>query len=39
MMVGGSFMQEMKDRELWIPTNDDYNMMGFGGCMHVCNWL
>jgi C1A family cysteine protease len=30
MMVGGSFMQEMKDRELWIPTNDDYNMMGFG---------
>ena len=31
MMVGGSFMQEMKDRELWIPTNEDYNMMGFGG--------
>jgi len=31
MMVGGSFMQGMQGQEVWHPTNDDYNMMGFGG--------
>jgi hypothetical protein len=31
MMVGGSFMQPMLGQKVWIPGNDDYNMMGFGG--------
>lgn len=31
MMVGGSFMQNMIGKDLWIPTDEDYNMMGFGG--------
>ncbi|HMZ46846.1 MAG TPA: C1 family peptidase [Chitinophagaceae bacterium] len=31
MMVGGSFMQDMMGKEIWHPTADDYNMMGFGG--------
>lgn len=31
MMVGGSFMQNMKGRSEWIPTASDYQMMGFGG--------
>jgi hypothetical protein len=31
MMVGGSFMQEMQEQEIWHPTQDDYTMMGFGG--------
>jgi C1A family cysteine protease len=31
MMVGGTFMQEMMGREVWMPTEDDYNMSGFGG--------
>lgn len=31
MMVGGSFMQSMMGREVWIPTNSDYNKRGFGG--------
>ncbi len=31
MMVGGSFMQEMKGKEIWEPNGDDYSMMGFGG--------
>ncbi|MBX2932338.1 MAG: peptidase C1A papain [Chitinophagaceae bacterium] len=31
MMVGGSFMQNMKGQEVWHPESDDYNMMGFGG--------
>lgn len=31
MMVGGSFMQEMRGREIWEPNSDDYTMMGFGG--------
>lgn len=31
MMVGGSFMQEMAGKDIWHPTDDDYNMMGFGG--------
>jgi hypothetical protein len=31
MMVGGSFMQEMKGQEIWHPHDDDYSQMGFGG--------
>lgn len=31
MMVGGSFMQDMEGREVWIPTQADYRMAGFGG--------
>lgn len=31
MMVGGSFMQDMEDRDLWTPTQNDYRMQGFGG--------
>lgn len=31
MMVGGSFMQPMMGKQIWIPESDDYNMMGFGG--------
>lgn len=31
MLVGGSFMSDMKGREFWLPTRSDYNMMGFGG--------
>jgi hypothetical protein len=31
MMVGGTFMQNMKGKELWTPTDEDRNQMGFGG--------
>lgn len=31
MMVGGSFMQDMMGQQVWHPTDEDYNMMGFGG--------
>lgn len=31
MMVGGSFMQNMKGKEQWIPSASDYNQYGFGG--------
>lgn len=31
MMVGGSFMQDMAGREVWMPTQNDYRMAGFGG--------
>lgn len=31
MMVGGSFMQEMLGKKIWIPTRSDYDMPGFGG--------
>jgi hypothetical protein len=31
MMVGGSFMQAMQGKEVWKPTNSDYNQRGFGG--------
>ena len=31
MMVGGSFMQGMMGKELWIPTRSDYDQYGFGG--------
>lgn len=31
MMVGGSFMQDMMGKNVWHPTDEDYNMMGFGG--------
>ncbi len=31
MMVGGSFMQEMEGQDKWIPTEDDFQMSGFGG--------
>jgi hypothetical protein len=31
MMVGGSYMQPMMGQDVWIPTQDDGSMMGFGG--------
>ena len=31
MMVGGSFMQNMVGKKMWIPTDEDYNQSGFGG--------
>jgi hypothetical protein len=31
MMVGGSFMQDMMGKKVWIPTRNDYDMAGFGG--------
>ena len=31
MMVGGTFMQGMQGKKVWIPTNADYNQRGFGG--------
>ena len=31
MMVGGSFMQNMRGRKTWIPSAQDYQMYGFGG--------
>lgn len=31
MMVGGSFMQGMMGQEVWIPTEEDYDLNGFGG--------
>ncbi len=31
MMVGGSFMQDMEGRDVWMPTQNDYRMAGFGG--------
>lgn len=30
-MVGGSFMEQMRGRDVWIPTRNDYSMRGFGG--------
>lgn len=31
MLVGGSFMQDMAGRKVWLPTQSDYRMPGFGG--------
>jgi hypothetical protein len=31
MMVGGSYMQPMMGQDVWNPTDEDRNMMGFGG--------
>ncbi len=31
MMVGGSFMQEMEGRDVWVPRQSDYQQSGFGG--------
>lgn len=31
MMVGGSFMKNMMGREMWTPSNTDYQQRGFGG--------
>jgi len=31
MMVGGSFMEQMKGNKVWIPDSYDYSMQGFGG--------
>lgn len=31
MMVGGSFMQGMKGKEMWAPTDEDRTQAGFGG--------
>jgi len=31
MQVGGTFMERMRGREVWQPTQGDYQMRGFGG--------
>lgn len=31
MMVGGTFMSDMSGRDVWIPTQGDYDMQNFGG--------
>jgi len=31
MMVGESYMQPMMGKDVWIPSQDDKSMMGFGG--------
>jgi len=31
MMVGGSFMQQMEGKDIWTPTQRDYQQRGFGG--------
>jgi len=31
MMVGGSYMQPMFGQDVWTPTAEDRQMMGFGG--------
>lgn len=31
MMVGGTFMQGMQGRDVWLPTRTDTQMNGFGG--------
>ncbi len=31
MMVGGTFMQGMMGKDIWVPTGEDYNMYQFGG--------
>jgi len=31
MMVGGTFMQGMMGKEVWIPSQSDYNQKNFGG--------
>jgi C1A family cysteine protease len=31
MMVGGTFMSDMMGKEVWIPSQEDYDMSGFGG--------
>lgn len=31
MMVGGTFMQDMLGKKVWIPSSEDYNKTGFGG--------
>ncbi|MFK7785889.1 MAG: C1 family peptidase [Crocinitomicaceae bacterium] len=31
MMVGGTFMSNMMGKDVWIPTQSDYNKSGFGG--------
>ena len=38
-MVGGSFMQDMMGKKMWVPTQDDYSMEGFGGhCMCIIGY-
>ncbi|MEN9447775.1 MAG: hypothetical protein RJA25_1065 [Bacteroidota bacterium] len=38
-MVGGSFMQDMMGKKVWIPTDRDYDMEGFGGhCMCIIGY-
>jgi C1A family cysteine protease len=39
MMVGGSFMQPMMGKDVWIPTENDLSQSGFGGhCMCVIGY-
>ncbi len=39
MMVGGTFMQPMLGKEMWLPTESDYDMYNFGGhCVCVIGY-
>jgi hypothetical protein len=39
MMVGGTFMQNMMGQDMWLPSENDYDMYGFGGhCMSVIGY-
>jgi hypothetical protein len=39
MMVGGSFMQEMEGKDVWMPRSGDYDQNGFGGhCMCIIGY-
>lgn len=39
MMVGGTFMQEMEGKDVWLPSERDYNKRNFGGhCMCVIGY-
>lgn len=31
MMVGGTFMNQMRGKDVWMPSSSDYRMRGFGG--------
>lgn len=39
MMVGGTFMEGMLGKKVWIPERNDYSQRGFGGhCMSVIGY-
>lgn len=39
MSVGGSFMQDMEGKDVWVPRESDFNKNGFGGhCMCVIGY-
>jgi len=38
MMVGGSFMQGMSGKDMWLASDSDYAMRGFGGQCDAWFW-